>query len=270
MIWTAKMNCALSSRNSTESDSITTTRLSTERIGWWNATTPMPPRTAIAAATKKTAIAKLGFLPLPSGERVGERGVAMQPRFDVGRQRLEQLLLGVDELFPARVGKLVLRPEHDRLHRARVLAVAAEDAAQHVDLIRLGVALARRDSVLVGVLGRDHEDAAHRAGSGAQLAADAALEPVVVAAEIVTAPIALGARGLVLRIHRGDGGPKRLGESRFEAREQSAHVPSDARLFRGFRLFVAHPFIPAPRPGWSRSRSRLPSPAAAGPSSPGA
>ncbi len=52
-----KMNCALRRRNSTESASITTTRLRTERIGWRNVTTPMPPATARAAATKNTAMA---------------------------------------------------------------------------------------------------------------------------------------------------------------------------------------------------------------------
>src|SRR2546430_1281116 len=92
----------------------------------------------------------------------------MKASLHIGRKRLEQHLLRVHELLAARVGQLVLRAKHDRLDRAGVLAVAAEDAAQHVDLVRLRVALAGRHAVLVAVLGRDNEDAAHRAGRGAE------------------------------------------------------------------------------------------------------
>src|SRR6202165_4419152 len=88
--------------------------------------------------------------------------------------------------------QLVLGSQHDRLYRARVLAVAAEDAAQHVDLVRLGVALARRDALLLGVLGSDHENAGERTRGGAQLAADAALEAIVVPAQVMPASIPLG------------------------------------------------------------------------------
>src|SRR5712692_895539 len=218
MIWTAKTNCALSSRKMTDRESITTTRLSTERIGWWNVMTPMPPRTASAAATKKTAIANLfGFLSFETG-------------LHVRRQRLEQLLLGVDELLAARVRQLVFRPEHDRLHRAGVLAVPAEDAAQHVDLVGLGVPLARRDAVLLGVLGGDDEDAAHRARRGAQLAADAALEPVVVAAQVVPAAVALRPHSLVFGVHRRDHRAEGFAECRLETGEQRGDVPSDILL----------------------------------------
>src|SRR5579864_7164184 len=107
MIWTTKTNCALSSRNSTDSASITTTRLSTQRIGSRKVTTPTAPTIATAAAMKKIAIAKLlGFLRL-------------QSRRNVGRQRLEEPFLGIDELLAAGIRQLVLGTQHDRLHRAR-------------------------------------------------------------------------------------------------------------------------------------------------------
>jgi len=58
MIWTTKTNCALRTRKSTESASITTTRLKTERIGCLETITPTPPSAATSAATKKTIVAK--------------------------------------------------------------------------------------------------------------------------------------------------------------------------------------------------------------------
>src|SRR5438067_13536037 len=146
----------------------------------------MPPRTAIAAATEKTAIAICP--PRLRGGTRRIRGVGLVllvlPRLHFRRPWLQQLLLGVNELLPARVRQLVFGPEHDRLHRTRLFAVAAEDAAEHVDLVGLGVPLARGYAILVGVLRCDHEDAADRTGGGAKLARDAALEGGVVAAEV--------------------------------------------------------------------------------------
>src|SRR5216684_819946 len=227
------MNCALRRRKSTDSASITTTRLRTERIGWRNAITPMPPATATAAATKKTAMAKSSWsLPRSRGSTRRSRGMGrcgMQPRLDIWRKRLQQLLLGVDELFATRIRQLVLGTQHDRLHRARVLAVAAEDAPQHVDLVRLRVALAGRNAILVGVLGRDDEDASDRAGRRAELAADAPLETVLVAAQVVAAPVPLGSRALVFRIFERDRGREELAERRLQPRREGRDVGGDAR-----------------------------------------
>src|SRR5579884_2570817 len=162
---------------------MTTTRLKIERIGCRETITPRPPSTASTAMTQKTASASTSSL-LPARGRSG----ANVDRFLLGRVGLEQHLLRVDELLAARVGELVFGPEHDRLDRAGLLAVAAEDAPEHVDLVDLGVALPGADPVLLGVLGGDPQDAPHRAGGRAQLTADAALQPVVVPAEVVTAP----------------------------------------------------------------------------------
>src|SRR5256885_39171 len=85
----------------------------------------------------------------------------------LGRVGFEQHLLGEDEALPGHVRHLVLRTEDYGLHRTGVLTVAAEDAAEHVDLIDLRVAFAGADPVLITVLRRDHEDATNRAGGGA-------------------------------------------------------------------------------------------------------
>src|SRR5947208_10188073 len=100
----------------------------------------MPPRAAIAPATKKTAIAICP--PRLRGGPPRIRGVGLvllvPPRLHVRRQWLQQLLLGVNELLPARVRQLVFGPEHDRLHRTRLFAVAAEDAAERSEERRVG------------------------------------------------------------------------------------------------------------------------------------
>src|SRR3712207_3468604 len=89
----------------------------------------------------------------------------------------------------------------DGVERARDLAVAAEDAARHVDLVDRGVALARRHAVLRRVLGCYDADAVRRAGRRAQRAADALLEPgVLEAVELVPAAEARVDRRLLLRV----------------------------------------------------------------------
>src|SRR5258708_27970803 len=48
---------------------------------------------------------------------------------------VEQHLLRVDEVGPGEVGQLRLGAPADRIHLTRFFAVAAEDAADHVDLV---------------------------------------------------------------------------------------------------------------------------------------
>ena len=104
-----------------------------------------------------------------------------------GQQRREQLLLGEDEARAAVVGELVLVGHRQRPGRARLDAQAAEDAAGVVDLVRAPVALTRREPLLVGVVRTLDVDRVGRAGPGAQLAADALLQAVGVAVELVPA-----------------------------------------------------------------------------------
>src|SRR5207253_6977960 len=94
--------------------------------------------------------------------------------------------------------------ERDRVERAGELAVAAEDAAAHVDLVDPRVALAGRDAIPGRVLGGDDPDAVGRAGSRAERAADALLEPVLVPVQPVAPAEARIDRPHVLRVLDGD------------------------------------------------------------------
>jgi hypothetical protein len=114
--------------------------------------------------------------------------------------RLEQHLLRVDHRVAAHLGELVVVAERDRVERACQLAVAAEDAAAHVDLVDPGVALAGGVALLVGVLVGDDADAVGGAGRRAQRAADALLEAVRVAVKAMAAAEARVDRTLVLRV----------------------------------------------------------------------
>src|SRR5581483_4386645 len=94
--------------------------------------------------------------------------------------------------------------QRDRVERACDLAVAAEDAAAHVDLVDARVALSRRDAVLRRVLSRHDADAVGGARSRAERAADALLEAVLVPVQAVAAAEARIDRALVLRVLLGD------------------------------------------------------------------
>src|SRR5437588_4708675 len=97
------------------------------------------------------------------------------------------------------LGDLEVVPERDRVERAGELAVAAEDAAGHVDLVDARVALARGDPVVRGVLGGDDADAVGGICGGSERAADALLEPVLMPVQAVASAEA-GIHGpLVLR-----------------------------------------------------------------------
>jgi hypothetical protein len=108
-------------------------------------------------------------------------------------------VLRVDQVVTRVLGDLELVAERDRVERARELAVAAEDAAAHVDLVDAGVALAGRDAVLGGVLFCDHANAVRRARRGAERAADALLEPVLVLVQAVPSR----KRGYTARLNSG-------------------------------------------------------------------
>src|SRR5213079_2107027 len=116
----------------------------------------------------------------------------------------EQHVLRVDQVVARVLRDLELVAERDGVERARELAVAAEDAAAEVDLVDARVALAGRDAVVRRVLGRDDANAVGRARSGAERAADALLEAVVVPPEPVPAAEARVDRPLVLRVLLGD------------------------------------------------------------------
>src|SRR4029077_7499706 len=95
---------------------------------------------------------------------------------------------------------LVLVAERDRVERTGQLAVPAEDAAAHVDLVDACVPLPGGDAVLRRVLLGDDTDAIGRARSGAERAAHALLQPVLVDVQAMPAPEARVDRALVLGV----------------------------------------------------------------------
>src|SRR5258705_7074872 len=87
---------------------------------------------------------------------------------------------------------------HDRIHRATLLAEAAVDALHQVDVVAGGA-----PGAIVTLLAFDG-DRERRADRLAQLAGDAALLPIGVAAQRVQPAEARALRRLLLRIHDGD------------------------------------------------------------------
>src|SRR5439155_18943473 len=96
------------------------------------------------------------------------------------RPGLQQRPLVVELGLPVVGGELVLAGHPQRLRRARLDAEAAEDAAQHVDLVDLGVALAFRDAVRLGVLAGNDSDAVGGTRRRAERSPNALLEAVLV------------------------------------------------------------------------------------------
>jgi hypothetical protein len=142
----------------------------------------------------------------PIGEAVMRRGLTIADVGWVERQVLgdlalpavavrQEFVLVVVELF-ARLGReLEVRPLDDGVHRARLLAQPAIDAFHHVDIIAggapraVGAARPRLDG-----------DGLRRADRLAQLAGDAALLAVRIAAQRVLAAEARRDRALLERI----------------------------------------------------------------------
>src|SRR3970040_1322454 len=100
----------------------------------------------------------------------------------------EQHVLRVDEIVAGVLRDLELVAERDRIKGAGELAVAAEDAAAHVDLVDPRVALPGGHAVVRGVLLGDDADAVGGARRGAEGTADALLEPVLESPETVATP----------------------------------------------------------------------------------
>ncbi len=105
--------------------------------------------------------------------------------------------------FPAVVGQLVLVGHGQRPGRARLDAQPAQDAAQVVDLVDAAVPLAGREPLLRRVVRALDVDRVRRAGPGAQLAADALLQPVRPPVELVAAVEPGRGRLLLLRVLDG-------------------------------------------------------------------
>src|SRR3954470_20737416 len=148
---------------------------------------PSAARTMIGARIQKMTTSGLALVGSPGARRERPRVVValvvaelhrVRRLLHAGQQRREQVGLLVDEVRAVVVRQLVLVGHRERPGRARLDAQAAQDAAQVVDLVDGGVALARREPAGVGVVSALDVDGVGRAGPRAQLAADALLEPV--------------------------------------------------------------------------------------------
>src|SRR5690606_38572452 len=199
--------------------------------GWRAVITSAPPATASAATIRKPIIARPPRPLAPCGPSVVDalqlrtvvgdeaepdvgalgRGLAALP---LAADRADQhVLLAVDEVLVAVVGELELVAEDDRAGGARLLAEAAEDAAEHVDLVDLRVALPRRHRVRRVVLGGLDVDRVGRAGGGAERTPDALLEARVgVPQQVVAAPEPRLQPHRLLRVLHGDGTLEEVGE----------------------------------------------------------
>src|SRR5205085_6096937 len=156
---------------------------------------PRRPRRARSRPRRRRAHSRVALV--EGNRRVVE--IAIRD-WDLLHRWREEHVLRVDLVVAVVLRDLVLVAERDRVERARELAVAAEDAAAEVDLVYPRVALAGRDAVVRRVLGGDDPDAVGRARGGAERAADALLQPVLVPPQAVAAAETRIDRPLVLRV----------------------------------------------------------------------
>src|SRR5690606_38072073 len=150
-------------------------------------------RTAVVANARKANSSRLMGLGSPVG-RVGGAPLGdlrLEPVAD-----RQELRLGHDVLAALVEVVLVDVRLHDRVHGARLLAEAAVDALEQVDVVARGPAGAV--GALLGVDG-DRQRRAHRL---AELARDAALLAVGVAAQRVQPAEARRLRRLLHRVHQ--------------------------------------------------------------------
>src|SRR4026207_1462503 len=146
---------------------------SAEKKGFVRLTTATPLARQPPAARNQTAQTRTfptALAPLLVGRDRGVEALGIRDRHALDRVG-EEHVLRVEEVAALVLGDLELVAEGDRVEGAGELAVAAEDAAAHVDLVDPRVALSRRNAVLGGVLLRDDADAVRRAGGGAERAA---------------------------------------------------------------------------------------------------
>src|SRR3954451_3727853 len=131
----------------------------------------------MSATTPKVMDARAGVASARAGARPAvslRRGCRLRR----GRRRHEQILLVPDEIVLAVDRQLVVLAHEDRRHRARFLAVPAEDAPRLVDLVDLRVSRPGLDVAVV--LGGLQVDGVGRAGDRADPARDALFQAVLV------------------------------------------------------------------------------------------
>src|SRR5581483_3805128 len=127
---------------------------------------------------------------------------------------VEEFLLVEEQLLPALGGEFEVRPLDNRIDGAGLLAQPAVDALRHVDVVT------RRASAAVGARLRLDGDRLRRADRLAQLAGDAALLAVGIAAQRMLAAEAGAEGALLIGIVDGNPRPEEIGEREPEPRQQ--------------------------------------------------
>src|SRR5262252_1783413 len=150
-----------------------------------------------------------------AGSPVGRVGDDVAGQFGLPAVAVrQQLLLVVEKLLTGLGGELEVRSLHDRVDRAGLLAEAAIDALGHVDVVASRAAAAVRAR-----LGLDG-DGLGRTDRLTQLAGDAALLAVGIAAEGMLAAEARAERPLLIGVVDGDLRPEHVAEGKPQAGNQ--------------------------------------------------
>jgi len=120
-------------------------------------------------------------------------------------EAFEHLFFAINEGIDVVGGEFETVAVSDGVCGAGFDAIAAEDAARIIDVVDLGVTLARRDALFFGVLRSFNVNAIGGAGRGAQKTADAFFQTHFVAMQDVNAAIArleINGRGGIILGHR--------------------------------------------------------------------
>ena len=133
----------------------------------------------------------------------------------VGGHRHQQRLFTIDQVAGVEGRKFETVAVRDRVSRAGLNAVSAENAAVVVDVIDLGVALGAANAVLFRVLGGLNVNAVGRAGSSAEETGNAFFQAIFVALQLMQSTKAFLKNGtlvgqLFVGIILNNGGRKHL------------------------------------------------------------
>ena len=126
----------------------------------------------------------------------------------------------------------------DRIGRAGLDAIAAENAARIIDIVNACVPLACRNAIRVGILSRLDINAIRRTRGGAQKAADALLQPIFIAMQNVNSAVAWLKMNRFVRVVLGDRLPKHILKGHAEALRQRRECFGDFANDRGHRRKV--------------------------------
>ncbi len=140
----------------------------------------------------------------------GRGRLAQDGRLCCRRNPDQHLLLAHDECGGVVGGQFKVVTVGDGVGGAGLDTVSAEDAAVVVDVVDGGVAFAAADAHLIGVLLGLDVDAVGGAGGGAEEAADAFFQAMLIALEDMLAAEALLKLGRGFRVVLRDGGRKHL------------------------------------------------------------